>query len=688
VKHTCFFLLFFILQCRLSAQRGVDSINAVIKGSKNDTTLARCYVALTEQLFASYPDTLIPLCNKALAIVEKNIASANTQEKRSYLFTKGASLNNIAYAHFVKGRIETALDYFERGLKINEELGVKREIANSLSNISALYDQQGKPEKALIKSERAWKIQEEIGDKQGMAYTINNIAAIYDKQGKMQKALDYIHRGLKIEEEIGNKYLIATSFNNLGAFYVKQGQIEKALDYYHKSLKIREEIKDQQGIATCLHNIGYVYEVLNDNAKSLDYDLRGLKIYKEIGDQKGIANSYHNIGAIYEKLGDTKKALDYYDQSVAIYKELGDKRGLANSLNNIGSTLLKEHKAAKGKLYVQEALKTATEGSYIESTRSAHYNLAKLDSALGNMAGAFEHYKQYIFYRDSISNENTRKKALKKQLQYDYETKETTAKLEQEKKDAIREEEVKRQKLMYWSASGALLLLLLLSWLLFNRQTLKQKNKFQEQLNSQQKEQANAIMETQEQERKRIAEDLHDSLGHLLSTTKLHLQTQPVDQNQISTSLHLLNQAAEEIRNITFNLMPRTLEEEGLVSALYELAHKTTSSGLVKVLLHVHNMDHFVLEKQAQFNIYRIVQEAVNNILKHAAASEINIQVIGGEDHITIMVEDDGKGFNPENNKEGRGLKNIVTRSLWLKGSINIDSTPGRGTTITTEFPI
>ena len=109
---------------------------------------------------------------------------------------------------------------------------------------------------------------------------------------------------------------------------------------------------------------------------------------------------------------------------------------------------------------------------------------------------------------------------------------------------------------------------------------------------------------------------------------------------------------------------------------------------MVKVHLHVHDIDRFILEKQSQFNIYRIVQEAVNNILKHANACEINIQLVGQDNHITIMIEDDGKGFDPKNNKEGRGLKNIVTRSLWLKGNINIDSSPGHGTTITTEIPV
>jgi two-component system NarL family sensor kinase len=261
-------------------------------------------------------------------------------------------------------------------------------------------------------------------------------------------------------------------------------------------------------------------------------------------------------------------------------------------------------------------------------------------------------------------------------------------KMEHEKKESDQKAELLRQKQINWLIAGFTVLLLLIGALVFNRYKLTQKNKYQKEAAEQQKKQAVAVMDAQEEERKRIAEDLHDSLGHMLSTVKLNLQMVPEGQSQVKNSLQLIDQASEEIRNITFNLMPRTLEEEGLIPALNELAAKITNSGSVKISLHIHQIEKFTIEKQSQFNIYRIIQEAVNNILKHADAKEITIQLVGQKDHLTIMIEDDGKGFDPARNKGGRGLKNIVTRSLWLKGIINIDSTPGRGTTITTEIPV
>ncbi|MBC7862525.1 MAG: sensor histidine kinase, partial [Bacteroidia bacterium] len=456
------------------------------------------------------------------------------------------------------------------------------------------------------------------------------------------------------------------------------------------SLKIRTESGDKLGISVSLNNIGAVYNSLEKLDLALDYYTQSMKRSEEIGNKNGIANALNNIGRVFDKRGQYDKALDYFERAMKIYEEIKDNPKVSTSLGNIGGIYMKQKQNAKALQYITRALDICIKGNNVEGIRNTYMLLTRVDSTMGNTTAAFDHYKKYVMYRDSMINTVTRKAAIKKQLQYEYDKKEEASKIEQEKKEILNQEELKRQKLINmvnFSAIGALVLALLSALLLFNRARLKQKNKHQQLLNQKQKEQAVAVMETQEQERKRIAEDIHDSLGHLLSTTKLNLQTLPEGQKQIENSLSLLNQASEEIRNITFNLMPRALEEEGLVAALNELANKITNTGTVKVALHVHDFERFVLDKQSQFNIYRIVQEAVNNILKHAEAKEISIQLIGQKDHLTIMIEDDGKGFDTTTKQSGRGLKNIVTRSLWLNGNINIDSTPGRGTTITTEIP-
>jgi signal transduction histidine kinase len=688
LRKTILYLFVFYGFALFPQQKQIDSINAVIKTAKNDTTVARAYLNLIKLIYAANPDTMIPTCNKVITIVDKNIGSATALEKHSYLMSKAAALSNIGVVYYQKGDIDKSLKYLIKGLNVQEEMGEKQEISNSLNSIGAIYFNSGKSDLALDYFLKGLKIAREIDSKEVIAFALGNLGAVYENLGQTKLALEYYYEALKKQEEQKNKVGVGSNLNNIAAIFLKQGDFEKALEYFGKSMKAREEANDKRGVAQCLNNIGTVYLRSKKEEKALEFFIKSKKLYEDVKHKAGVAYSLNNMATVYKTIGQPKKALEFYYQGLKLHEEVEDKKGLSTCLNNIGICLLSESNPSKALEYATKALEVAESSKNAEGARDAYSTLSDINNALGKSVVALDYYKKHILLRDSVTNQETRKASIKKQLQYDYEKKTEADKLEAQKKEAIQQEEIKRQKLIYLSVSGTVALALLSVLLLFNRKRLKEKNKFQEQLNQQQKEQANAVMETQEQERKRIAEDLHDSLGHLLSTAKLNLQARPVGQKQVEGSLNLLNQASEEIRNITFNLMPRTLEEGGLIPALNELATKITNAGAVKVFLHVHDMEKFVLEKQSQFNIYRIVQEAVNNILKHAAASEINIQVIGQNDHITIMIEDDGKGFNPETNKGGRGLKNIVTRSLWLKGNINIDSTPGRGTTITTEFPI
>lgn len=638
----CIIALIFCL-CAFSANgqnRAVDSLSSIIKNAESDTSVAAAYVALTEIYYASKPDTVIPLCNKALAVVEKNIKKANEKERRSLLLSKADALNNTAYIYQLRGKLWEALGAYIEVLGIYEEIDIKERIPIAL----------------------------------------NNIGVVYYKQGQIEKSLDYYHRSLTMRESLGDKSGVAQSLSNIGAIYNVQGQRDKALEYFQRSLDIRKSINDQNGMAFSLNNLGAVYRSMGQMEKARTNYEECMRIYDTLDSQEGLANTFHNIGSTYED-ADPQTALPYFQKSLAIYESISDKRGIANSSINIAIALLKLSKPKEALEYGNRSLKNAQEGGFAESIRNAHLILKGIDSAMGNPTGAFEHYKQYIFYRDSIANETTRKKGIEKQIQYEYDTKEALLK-------SAQEEELKRKELINWIIGISLGLAFLFALLVFNRYRLKQKNQHQKELNQQQKNQAIAVMETQEQERKRIAEDLHDSLGHLLSATKMNLQTFPENQKHLMENpLQLLDQASLEIRNITFNLMPRTLEEEGLVPALHELATKTANSG-IEISLQVHGMENLVLEKQAQFNIYRIIQEAVNNILKHAKASEITVQLIHRDKQLTIMVEDNGSGFDPELlKKKGRGLTNIMTRSAWLNGTTSIDSGPGRGTTIVIEIP-
>jgi signal transduction histidine kinase len=210
-----------------------------------------------------------------------------------------------------------------------------------------------------------------------------------------------------------------------------------------------------------------------------------------------------------------------------------------------------------------------------------------------------------------------------------------------------------------------------------------------------QAEQIKIAIQTQEEERKRISRDLHDDIGTKLSALKLLLSS--VKDKAVgsdNTELRSLAQNSEQfisevvgdLRQLLRNLSPSILEEFGYVVAIEGLANKINLTGLIHFSLNVFGFKQR-LQKDYELSIYRITQELINNVLKHAQAKNIFLQVGIRDETITMLIEDDGKGFDLSAHKEGYGIKNMETRTKLLSGTIHIESTPGKGTNVLIEIP-
>ena len=209
-------------------------------------------------------------------------------------------------------------------------------------------------------------------------------------------------------------------------------------------------------------------------------------------------------------------------------------------------------------------------------------------------------------------------------------------------------------------------------------------------LANQAKKQTLDIVNAQEQERKRIARDLHDSLGQLLSALKIRLEkAKRNNETPKQDTLNLIDNAVEEMRSLAYNLMPAALDKKGLKSALDELVDKLRNTVEFKIFFQIHGIDETLITKEYQYNIYRIIQEGLNNIIKHAGAKEVSLQLLKVEDKLTITIEDDGKGFDIKARMDGGiGIQNIAARTEWLDGTFRIDSGPEIGSTLIVEIPL
>ena len=443
-----FSLLFFIFHLfSFSQNTQLDSLLTALKTVKEDTSK----VNILNDIFLEYEYTdykkAKEYLNKALEL----------SQRIDYKKGLGTTYMYLGFYAEDNGDYPDALKNYVASLKIREEIGDKANIPSSYSNIGSIKIAQGNYSEALENFNAALRSNMAIDDKIGMGQSYNNIGAVYNSQGNYSEALKNYFASLRIKEELNDKKGQAASYNNIGAIYNLQKNYAAALKNYFISLKIREEIGDKKGIAASYNNIGTVYDVQGNYSQALINHLASLKIKKEIGAKAGMAFSYNNIGNVYAAQGNYPEALKNQFASLKIQEAIGDQSGIAASFCNIGIILTKQKKYNDSENYFIKALELAKKIGYKELLRDTYISLTNLDSIRGNFKVAYENHKLYVLYRDSLDNEETRKKTIQSQMTYDFEKKELATQAEQDKKDAVAKADKKRHQLfLFFLAALAL----------------------------------------------------------------------------------------------------------------------------------------------------------------------------------------------------------------------------------------
>ncbi|MBA3665353.1 MAG: tetratricopeptide repeat protein [Bacteroidetes bacterium] len=531
-KSLLIVLVIFFLQFSLYGQQNkVDSLKNILRTAKEDTNKVNTLNKLGREMELS-------------GDYEKGINYAKEAiqlgEKINYKKGIAAAYKSHGNINIYQGNYAEALKYYFASLKLSEELNDKIGIAKTLSNIGSVYREQSDYPKALDYSFKALKMAEELGNKNGIAIKLGNIGNIYAELADYPKALDYYFKALKIDEELGDKSGIASGLGNIGIVYDDQADYPKALDYYFKALKMMEELGNKHGIAINLGNIGSVYRNQADYPKALDYDFKALKLAEELGLKQLQATALGNIAIVYDVQAAASaeakaraelftKALHYYFKALKIDEEQGDKNGIAINLGNIGSLYItignadrsvstKKYKEAEE--YLNKALALSKEIGALACQRDFEKTYSVLDSVLskkevglGNFAlaikyseASIEHYKKYIAARDSIANDENTKKQTRAEMNFEFDKKETIAKEEQEKKDALAAAETKKQRIVLILVSCFLVLVIVLAFIIFRSLRINQhKNK----IISHQKEVVEKQKEFVEEKQKEILDSIH-----------------------------------------------------------------------------------------------------------------------------------------------------------------------------------
>ncbi len=431
LKKNILIFCFTIVSCAVlfSQNRYIDSLEAVIKTSANDTTKVKLYYRLSDKYRRSgKTDSSINCANRALVL-------ANSLPGRGPQILASKVLNLLGAIYSVNSNYKKALEYYGFALNASQKLNDQKEVIRCLTNIGIVYRSQGNYPLALSYYLKALKAAEEINDKENIAAAFASIGVLYDDNNEFDIALGYYFKALQLEEQLNDKENVAADLNNIGNIYAELGKLNLAREYYKRALKTNEELQRKSGIATTLGNLGNLFSKNKKYDVALEYYFKALEINQKLGNTRGIAIKLSNIGRCYLNLGNNKKAIVYLQQAVNLGKQNG-------------------------------------ELDLIQQFENTFYEVYEKE---GQWALALEHYKKFISIRDTLFNEDNTKKTVRLEMNFEFDKKEAAAKLEQEKREAVAKAESNKQKIIIWSVFG--ILILVIGFAVFAYRSFLQKQK-------------------------------------------------------------------------------------------------------------------------------------------------------------------------------------------------------------------
>jgi two-component system, NarL family, sensor kinase len=400
-------------------------------------------------------------------------------------------------------------------------------------------------------------------------------------------------------------------------------------------------------------------------------------------------------GLYFFKLHQNEKAIQKYDKGIRGCEFYNDTLSLNRLLFAKYESLFELKKYNEGISIVESLLKKTT---FLDDKKNHYKALANAYNATGNWKKAYFNSEKYIALNDSLNNTKFKNEIVALEAKFnktENERKINQLSAQKEKAELL----AKNNRLNTWILALISLFLLILAgflWKFYQNQkklTIQKEINFNQQIHSLEDQQklavSNALLEGEEVERKRLARDLHDGLGSMLSGLKLRLsKLSNSNQPDVIAVNEQLDNSIKELRQIAQNMMPESLLKLGLNAALQDLCLRYSSS-LITIEFHSLGIQETISESQ-QIAIYRIVQELINNAIKHASASNILVSCTQNESRFFITVEDNGKGFDvkKESPTISMGLKNIKNRVEFLNGKLEIDSEPENGTAFNIELNV
>lgn len=524
------------------------------------------------------------------------------------------------------------------------------------------------------------------------AYQARGVA--HRMKGNLNEALTNLLESAELALEYEEFDLLAEAYLEIGTTYSTNDDLKNSLIYENKAIALFRQLNKKRALAINLLNTGYSYYSMSEYDTALMYYSEARPIFDSLYFTIGQAYTLGNQALIFWKTGKTELAERDLLSAIDMLIPLGDQYGIADYHNQLGNLYFEIGRRSKAIYHLRTGLDIALKVDLKEQIRDASLLLSQLYAGEQEYDSAYVYHQQYALFKDSLENaEQTREMA--DQL--------TTFEVNLREKEIDTLEKEKKLQQTYVIIAITLLALSVVLVLLFrqryrNTQLLniaerkEHDAEVKDLLKTQETKALQSMVQGKEEERRHLAKELHNHLGSLLATVKVNLNgLESKDEVKQEKIIGLVDQACQDVRNLSHELHMGVSENFGLIPALKELtSHLQRSNGL-QVMFSA-SLDIVILDSDNEIMIYRIVQELVSNVLKHAGATKLTISLTGFEEGnlVNILVEDNGKGFEPEKldkASKGIGLDSLMEMIQKLDGEFEIDSSVKSGTTVSVDLP-
>lgn len=537
-------------------------------------------------------------------------------------------------------------------------------------------------DRSLKLSREGFKLAKKFKQKTAEAEFLRHRGNAYYFSGKLDSASTFYYQALEILKNRQAPRELAELYNNLGRFYRKTGDYQRSLRNYDSALKIYTDLGDLEGIATIYNESGVVYEYLEKHDEAVLRYQKSLAIQRKRGDLVGQGYSLEFIGGNFMLQKKLALAEKYLLASIKVREQTKDEFALAMSYNVLGKLYQEQNRYVEAEKFLLKSNDISRRLNYLDLQKDNYDNLAKIYRLQNKNDKAYISLQNFRIINDSIFTLGKAEQI--EELSVKYETAEKDRQLLAEKSKVL-----KRNVLVF-----SLLGVLLLAFFYYQNFRARQKVQLQRAVLHQQELAANAVMKAEDNERKRMATQLHDGIGQLLSAANMNLSVLNEfknDENNFRTILRktqsVLSDAISDVRTLSHQIMPNMLIRSTLPEALQDIVSKTESPGLT-IDLQIDGVGKN-LNQTVQVVLFRVIQECLHNTIKHAHASQIRISLKQNDDFVEVFYADNGVGFDVEKVTEagGLGVENIRSRIKMLKGTYRLQSEKNRGTSVEMKIP-